>query len=101
MKRVLIITYYWPPSGGGGVMRWLKMSKYLPEFGWQPVIYTPRKSRSFGNRDESLETEVHPETEIIRYPIWEPYDIYRRLTGKNQTHLNRVIFRKQHGQLER
>ena len=40
MKRVLIITYYWPPSGGSGVQRWLKMSKYLPENGWQPVIYT-------------------------------------------------------------
>ena len=40
MKRVLIITYYWPPSGGSGVQRWLKMSKYLPEYGWQPVIYT-------------------------------------------------------------
>ena len=40
MKRILIITYYWPPSGGSGVQRWLKMSKYLPENGWQPVIYT-------------------------------------------------------------
>ena len=40
MKRVLIITYYWPPSGGSGVQRWLKMSKYLSENGWQPVIYT-------------------------------------------------------------
>ena len=41
MKKVLIITYYWPPSGGAGVQRWLKFAKYLPEFGWQPIIYTP------------------------------------------------------------
>ena len=41
MKRVLIITYYWPPSGGSGVQRWLKFTKYLREFGWEPVIYTP------------------------------------------------------------
>ena len=81
MKRVLIITYYWPPSGGGGVMRWLKMSKYLPELGWQPVIYTPENPDP-SVRDQSLETDVHPNTEIIRTPIWEPYDIYRRLTGK-------------------
>ena len=40
MKRVLIITYYWPPSGGAGVQRWLKFSKFLPEFGWEPVILT-------------------------------------------------------------
>ena len=41
MKRVLIITYYWPPSGGSGVQRWVKFAKYLPSEGWQPVIYTP------------------------------------------------------------
>ena len=41
MKKVLIITYYWPPGGGAGVQRWLKFAKYLPEFGWQSIIYTP------------------------------------------------------------
>lgn len=41
MKKVLIITYYWPPSGGVGTQRWLKFAKYLKEFGWQPVIFTP------------------------------------------------------------
>jgi hypothetical protein len=40
MKKVLIITYYWPPAGGSGVQRWLKMSKYLRDFGWEPVVYT-------------------------------------------------------------
>ena len=40
-KKVLIITYYWPPSGGAGVQRWLKFVKYLPEMGWEPVVYTP------------------------------------------------------------
>lgn len=84
MKRVLIITYYWPPSGGGGVMRWLKMSKYLPELGWQPVIYTPENPDP-SVRDESLLREIHPLTEIIRTPIREPYSIYRRLTGKKKS----------------
>ena len=41
MKRVLVITYYWPPSGGSGVQRWVKFVKYLPQEGWQPVVYTP------------------------------------------------------------
>ena len=40
MKKVLIITYYWPPAGGPGVQRVLKFAKYLPEFGWQPIILT-------------------------------------------------------------
>lgn len=81
MKKVLIISYYWPPSGGGGVMRWLKMSKYLPELGWKPIIYTPENPDASVS-DESLLQEIHPETEIIKTPIWEPYNLFRRITGK-------------------
>jgi glycosyltransferase involved in cell wall biosynthesis len=81
MKRVLIISYYWPPAGGGGVMRWLKMSKYLPEWGWQPVICTPENPDP-SVIDESLLQEVPPESEILKVPIWEPYDLYRTLMGK-------------------
>jgi glycosyltransferase involved in cell wall biosynthesis len=81
MKKILIITYYWPPSGGGGVMRWLKMSKYLPEFGWQPIIYTPSNPDA-SVTDESLQDEIHKDTIEIKTSIWEPYNIYRKLTGK-------------------
>ncbi|MDD4756644.1 MAG: glycosyl transferase, partial [Prolixibacteraceae bacterium] len=81
MKKVLIITYYWPPSGGGGVMRWLKMSKYLPELGWQPIIYTPENPDP-SVTDSSLLKEIHLETRVIKTPIWEPYEIYRKITGK-------------------
>ena len=57
MKRALIITYYWPPTGGSGVQRWLKFSKYLPEMGWQPVIYTPENPERLVT-DESLVAEI-------------------------------------------
>lgn len=80
MKRVLIITYYWPPSGGSGVQRWLKMSKYLPEFGWQPVIYTAENAE-YPVEDPSLEKDVCPETEVIHRPITEPYSFYKKLLG--------------------
>ena len=80
MKRVLIITYYWPPSGGSGVQRWLKMSKYLPENGWQPVIYTA-DGAEYPVEDLSLEKDVAPETEIIRRPIIEPYSFYKKFLG--------------------
>lgn len=83
MKKVLIITYYWPPSGGGGVMRWLKMSKFLPELGWKPIIYTPENPDA-SVTDESLAAETHRETEVIKTPIWEPYEIFRKLTGKKK-----------------
>lgn len=80
MKRVLIITYYWPPSGGSGVQRWLKMSKYLPENGWQPVIYTAEDAE-YPVEDQSLANDVAPEAEVIRRPIVEPYTFYKKFLG--------------------
>ena len=80
MKRVLIITYYWPPSGGSGVQRWLKMSKYLPEYGWQPVIYTTENAE-YPIIDHSLEKDVAPNIEVIRRPITEPYSAYKKFLG--------------------
>ncbi len=81
MKRVLIITYYWPPSGGSGVQRWVKFAKYLPSEGWQPVIYTP-ENPDLTAVDHTLGAEVPPEAEVIRRPINEPYKYYRRLVGR-------------------
>ncbi len=80
LKRLLIITYYWPPTGGSGVQRWVKFSKYLPEFGWQPVVYTPENPEQLA-RDESLLKDIPACAEVIKTHISEPYEIYRRLTG--------------------
>ncbi len=82
-KRALIITYYWPPAGGGGVQRWLKMTRYLKEYGIEPVIYTP-EDPDFPAVDASLVDEVPEDTEVVRLPIWEPYHLYRKITGKNK-----------------
>ena len=79
-KKVLIITYYWPPSGGSGVQRWLKFTKYLPSLGWKPYIFTPANP-SFAIRDESLLRDVPEEAEIIHFPIWEPYEAFFKLSG--------------------
>ena len=84
MKRVLIITYYWPPSGGSGVQRWLKMSKYLPKYGWQPVIYTTENAE-YPIVDPSLEKDVSAEAEIIKRPIIEPYTFYKKFLGMKQS----------------
>ena len=80
MKRLLIITYYWPPTGGSGVQRWVKFSKYLPQLGWQPVVYTPENPEQLA-RDESLLGDVPACAEVLKTRIVEPYEIYRRLTG--------------------
>lgn len=81
MKKVLIITYYWPPSGGSGVQRWLKFAKYLPQYGWQPVIYTPTNPETPAI-DTSLEKEVPAEAIVIKRPISEPYQVYKKFFGK-------------------
>jgi glycosyltransferase involved in cell wall biosynthesis len=78
-KKVLIITYYWPPSGGSGVQRWLKFVKYLPSYGWTPYIFTP-ENPSFDIKDESLFHDVPPEAEVIHFPIWEPYSLFLSLS---------------------
>jgi glycosyltransferase involved in cell wall biosynthesis len=79
-KKILIITYYWPPSGGSGVQRWLKFVKYLPQFGWQPYVFTP-ENPSFSIRDESLLKDIPIEAEVIRFPIWEPYEAFFKLSS--------------------
>ena len=84
MKRVLIITYYWPPSGGSGVQRWVKFTKYLPSEGWQPVIYTP-ENPELTTVDKTLADEIPPEAEIVKRHITEPYGIYRKLMGKGSS----------------
>lgn len=81
MKKVLIITYYWIPSGGSGVQRWVKFVKYLREFGWEPIIYTP-ENPEFPSTDYSFEKDIPKDITVIKTPIWEPYNVYRKLTQK-------------------
>lgn len=83
LKKLLLISYYWPPAGGGGVQRWLKMSKYLPENGWTPIVYTAQPE-NFVAEDQSLVDEIHPDIQIIRTPIFEPYGIYAKFTGQKK-----------------
>ena len=71
-KKVLIITYYWPPAGGPGVQRWLKFVKYLPDFNIEPVVYIP-ENPNYPLIDESLNEEVPKGLTIIKQPIDEPY----------------------------
>lgn len=84
-KKILIITYYWPPAGGPGVQRWLKFAKYLPEFGIESIIYTP-ENPSYPIIDESLLNEVPHNIEVIKTRIWEPYQLAEFLSPKNKNY---------------
>ncbi len=81
MKNVLILTYYWPPGAGPGVQRWLKFSKYLPEYGWNPMVITV-KNGSYPSTDPSLLKDVPDGLKVIRTSTIEPFAIYNALRGK-------------------
>jgi glycosyltransferase involved in cell wall biosynthesis len=84
VKKVLIITYYWPPTGGAGVQRWLKFSKYFRQFGWEPIIYTP-SNPDFPINDETLLKDIPKDLTVLKTQITEPYDIYRKIMRKKKT----------------
>ena len=83
IKKVLIITYYWPPSGGAGVQRWLKFVKYLREYGWEPIVFTA-EGGEVPVLDHSLKKDIPENVEVLREPIWEPYSAYKKLIGQKK-----------------
>ena len=82
-KKILIITYYWPPAGGPGVQRWLKFVKYLPDFGIQPFVYIP-ENPTYPIVDENLVKEVSDKAIIVKHKIFEPYQL-ASFFSKNKT----------------
>ena len=83
MKKVLIITYYFPPAGGPGVQRWLKFTKYLPDFGIQPIVYIP-ENPTYPIIDKELQNEISDKVIILRKKIFEPYSL-ASFFSKNKT----------------
>lgn len=82
-KKLLIITYYFPPAGGPGVQRWLKFVKYLPEFGVQPIVYVP-ENPTYPIVDEGLVSQISDKVIILKNKIWEPYQL-ASIFSKNKT----------------
>lgn len=82
-KKLLIITYYWPPAGGPGVQRWLKFVKYLPDFNIQPIVYIP-ENPTYPIIDNGLQSEVSDKAIILKNKIFEPYG-FASVFSKNKT----------------
>ncbi len=81
MKKVLFITYYWPPSGKASLHWPLDIMTHLQKFDWQPIILTT-KDETFTEKDESLLAKVNPDWKVIRAKAIEPFNLYRKLIGK-------------------
>jgi len=90
-KKVLIITYNWPPAGGIGVLRCLKFAKYLRDFGWEPVIYTV-KDAQYPYFDDSNDKDIPDGITILKKPIIEPFQAFKLITGrKKNVPLNNIV----------
>ena len=83
MKKVLLISYYWPPAGGVSVLRTLKIAKYLRAYGWEPVVFTTSNA-SFPYIDEGNLSDIPEGIEVIKRPIIEPFDVFKKLTGRKK-----------------
>ncbi len=93
MRRLLLVTYYFPPSGGSGVQRPLKLAKYLPDYGWQPTVLTVRPdAAAYPDLDPSLAEDVPPSARVERTNAWDPYALYARLQGKRKSEAVSVGF---------
>lgn len=85
VRKVLVLTYYFPPAGGPGVQRPLKFVRYLREFGWEPIVLTVRpESASWPQRDSGLEDDIPAGVEVIRTNARDPYAAYARFTGRSR-----------------
>ena len=80
-KKVLVITYYWPPAAGPGVQRFLKFCKYLHEFGWEPIVLTVENG-SYSSIDPSLKNDIPIGTKVFKTKSFEPFQVYNRLRGQ-------------------
>jgi len=92
MRRVLIITYYWPPAGGPGVQRWLKFVKYLRDFEIEPIVYIP-ENPNYPIQDASLEKEIPNGISILKHKISEPYKMGRLLSSKKTKRISSGVIR--------
>ncbi|MCO5230109.1 MAG: glycosyltransferase [Chitinophagales bacterium] len=83
-KKVLIIGYYWPPSGGIGIFRNLKFVKYLREFGWEPIMLTPLNP-SYPFIDNNQVNEIPEGITVLKSKIWEPLDLFKKISGRKKS----------------
>ncbi|NVK26724.1 MAG: glycosyltransferase family 4 protein [Flavobacteriia bacterium] len=85
VSKVLILTYYWPPAGGPGVQRWLKLSKYMAEMGCEVFVVTVDESKgTYPLRDESLVSDIHPSIHVVRTDTSEQFGAYKKATGNKE-----------------
>lgn len=90
-KKVLIITYHWPPSGGISVLRCLKIAKYLSSFGWEPIIYKP-KNAQYEFLDSTNNKDIPKDITILEHSILEPFNVFKKLSGRKKNDSQNPVY---------
>ncbi len=88
-----MIAYYFPPIGGSGSLRPLKLAKYLPLFGWRPVILTVKNPDWYYADDPDLLTELPDEARVVRSRMIRSAWLYRVLNPLRWGRMDRIIRR--------
>ncbi|RMD96362.1 MAG: hypothetical protein D6814_11545, partial [Calditrichaeota bacterium] len=83
MKKILLISYYFPPLGMGGTQRMASFARYLPQFGWQPVVLTVKPIRYYARDPELL--KGLEKIQIYRTESMDPLRLAFRLAEKLPT----------------
>ncbi|HAW30469.1 MAG TPA: hypothetical protein DCY03_20485 [Planctomycetaceae bacterium] len=85
-KRLLLVSYHFPPVGGAGVQRPVKFVKYLRQFGWD-VSVLMAANPSVPVFDNSLLVDIPDETNLVKARTWEPdYSLKQNMASKKQHH---------------
>ncbi len=79
MNRLLVLAYFFPPLGGGGCQRTLKLVRYLEPHGWTASVVTTR-DRDYWIADTTLLEEVPASAEVLRVGGWTAHRALRWLT---------------------
>ena len=83
MTKVLVFTYYWPPSGGPAVQRWLALTEHLPSLGIEPIIITvDEKYASYFLLDPALEKRIPKNTRVFKTKTFEILSLYKKSVGQ-------------------
>ncbi|MEH6746524.1 MAG: glycosyltransferase family 4 protein [Maribacter arcticus] len=92
MRKVLVITYYWPPAGGPGVQRWLKFVKYLRDFDVEPVLYIPENPH-YPLIDNTFLKDIPNDLIIYKHSIKEPYRLASLFSSKKTKRISSGIIK--------
>jgi len=84
MKKVLFLTYYWPPSGKASLHFPLQLIKHLNEFGWKSTVATVAED-TFTQKDDSLLAEIPSDITVHKIKTFEPFNLYRKFIGKKDS----------------